>query len=143
MFRRTISAAFILASAGSPALAQSTFNADDALAKQKSALSGSLGLRCGAGGDGQEIVVCGKRGPDPYRLPLGSEPEPGARLAGEAADQRKTMALNPVKCAQARPRPESDRLDLVAVALTAVAVAAKAAGKDLRPPESKPVKTCG
>jgi hypothetical protein len=126
----------------SPALGQPAFDAEAALARQKSQLSGSLGLRCG-GGDGQEIVVCGKRGPDPYRLPLGSEPEPGARLAGEAADQRKTMALNPVKCSQARPRPESDRLDLLAVALTAVAVAAKAAGADLKPPESKPVKTCG
>jgi hypothetical protein len=136
-------AAFILASVASPALAQPAFDAEAALTKQKSQLSGSLGLRCGGVGEGQEIVVCGKRGPDPYRLPLGSEPEPGARLAGEAPDQRKTMALNPVKCSQARPQPESDRLDLLAVALTAVALAAKAAGKDLRPPESKPVKTCG
>jgi hypothetical protein len=143
MSRRTISAAFILASSGSPLLAEPAFSAEDALAKQKSLLSGSLGLRSGAGADGQEIMVCGKRGPSPYRLPLGSAPEPGARRAGEAADQRETMALNPERCSPARPRPESDRLDLLAIAITAVAVAAKAAGKDLQPPKPKPVKTCG
>jgi hypothetical protein len=137
-------AAFILALAGSAARAEPAFfKAEDALARQQSNLSETLGLRCRAGANPDEIIVCGERRPSPYRLPLGSDPEPGTRRAGEPADQREIMALNPERCPPARPRPESDRLDLLAITVTAVAIAAKAAGKDIQTPKPKPVKPCG
>jgi hypothetical protein len=87
-----------------PAQAAPTASADEAVARQQSSLRSSLGLDCDR--DSGEIVVCGRRGPDPNRLPLPVQPEPGARHRGEPADPSETLALSAEKCTTTGPNQQ-------------------------------------
>jgi hypothetical protein len=55
--------------------------ADQAMARYREAFQPVEALRCPRGAEGDEIIVCGRReGPDPNRLPLPVEREPGERV---------------------------------------------------------------
>ena len=133
----------VILALGVPASAQPAGEAEDIVTLQQKQLRNALGLGCRDGAASDEIVVCGNRGPSPYRLPLASVPEPGSRHLGEAVHQLDVMALNPERCLPARPRPATERLDLVAIAAATVAVAAKVADPDLEPAEPQLPKNCG
>ena len=79
-----MTAALILAMAPGPALAQRQVTADEALANYRKMFKSTGEIDCPR--EEGEIVVCGRRsaGPDPYRLPLPVEREPGERVRGEA-----------------------------------------------------------
>ncbi len=120
-------AAAALASA--PAPAAEPLSADEALARQRSSLRSGLGLDCER--DSAEIVVCGRQGPDPNRLPLPVTPEPGARIAGEAALPSEAMALNDQKCTTVgRNPPCSGGLPILGIALFIAQTVVKAALKE-------------
>ena len=111
--------------------------------RQQSLLRDALGLSCATGAASNEIVVCGKREPNPYRLPLPPAPEPGAREAGDVVDPLKIMKMNPQRCPPARPRPPPANLDLLAIAAAAVAVAVKVADPEFQPVKPPEPKNCG
>jgi hypothetical protein len=92
--------------------------AEEAIARQQSALRSSLGLDCDRGRGGEEIVVCGRQGPDPNRLPLPVEPEPGARIAGEPVVPTEALALTAKKCTTVGPNQQcSGGLPILPIAL--------------------------
>lgn len=108
-----------------PAAAAPPASAEEALARQQASLRSSLGLGCDR--DSGEIVVCGRPGPDPNRLPLPVEPEPGARTAGEASDPRASLALTNQKCTTVGPNQQcSGGLPILGIALFLVQTAVKA-----------------
>ncbi len=78
-----MTAALLLASA--PASAGAEVTAEQALARYRQAFKPTQELDCPKGGE--EIVVCAPRkgAPNPYRLPLGAQREPGERVPGEAS----------------------------------------------------------
>ena len=116
-------AAASLASAAASA-APST-SADEALARQQSSLRAGLGLGCDR--SAAEIVVCGRHGPDPNRLPLPVQPEPGARNAGEPADPADALALSDQTCtAVGRDQHCSGGLPIFPIAIWLVQTAVKA-----------------
>jgi hypothetical protein len=120
-------AAAALASA--PAPAAPPLSAEEALARQQSALRSGLGLDCDRGSG--EIVVCGRPGPDPNRLPLPVEPEPGARNSGEPADPSAALALSDQKCTTVGRNPRcSGGLPILGIALYVAQVVVKAALKE-------------
>jgi hypothetical protein len=124
-----------------PAAAAGPDTAEAFLEAQREKLRSGIGLSpCPPPGGQAEIVVCGRRGPDPYRLPLASDPDPGARRAGVPADGRALLALGAEPCTSARRQRRSDGLDMVAVAATLASLAATAL--DVRTPEAQPVKKC-
>lgn len=103
--------------------------ADEAIARQQASLRSSLGLDCERGGG--EIVVCGRAGPDPNRLPLPVEPEPGARRAGQPADPRETLALSDQKCTTVGRNPRcSGGLPILGIALLIAQTVVQAALKE-------------
>jgi hypothetical protein len=122
-------AAAALASCPAQARAAPPASADEALARQQSSLRSSLGLDCDR--DSGEIVVCGRTGPDPNRLPLPVQPEPGARIAGEPVDPKDTLALSAETCTAVGRNPRcSGGLPILAIAAMIVQTVAKAALKD-------------
>ncbi len=122
-----ISAASALAAA--PVSAAPPASADEALARQQASLRSSLGLDCDRGTG--EIVVCGRQGPDPHRLPLPVPPEPGARIAGEPADPSDALALSAEKCTPVGPNQQcSGGIPILGIALYIVQTVVKAAIKD-------------
>lgn len=102
--------------------------AEEALARQQAGLQRSLGLDCDRGG-GEDIIVCGRQGPDPHRLPLPVQPEPGARIAGEPPDPDEVLALHKEKrCTTTGPNQQcSGGLPILPVALWLLQTAVKAA----------------
>ncbi|HYG46718.1 MAG TPA: hypothetical protein VD846_02150 [Allosphingosinicella sp.] len=119
-----MAAAIALASAQAPAAPPAT--AEEALARQQASLRSSLSLGCDR--DAGEIVVCGRQGPDPNRLPLPVEPEPGARVAGEPSDPKASLALTNQKCTTVGPNQQcSGGLPILGIALFLVHTAVKAA----------------
>jgi hypothetical protein len=119
-------AALAAAPAPTPAWADQPATADQALARQRSSLRSSLGLDCDRGGG--DIVVCGRPGPDPNRLPLPVEPEPGARIAGEASLPGDSLALTKQRCTTVGPDQQcSGGLPILGIAIWIVQTAIKAA----------------
>lgn len=117
-----------LAAAG-PASAAPSATAEEALARQQSGLQKSLGLDCDRGGD--EIIVCGRHGPDPNRLPLPVPPEPGARHSGEPPDPSEALALSAEKCTPVgRNQQCSGGLPILGIAVMIVQTVAKAVLKE-------------
>jgi hypothetical protein len=115
-------AAAALASA--PAHAAPPASADEAVARQQASLRSSLGLDCDR--PSGEIVVCGRRGPDPNRLPLPVPPEPGARNAGEPADPSEALALSAEKCTTVGPNQQcGGGLPILPIAIWLVQTAVK------------------
>lgn len=102
--------------------------AEEALARQQSGLQRSLGLDCDRGG-GEDIVVCGRQGPDPNRLPLPLPSEPGARREGEPPDPAEVLALHkPKSCTTTGPNQQcSGGLPILPIALWLIQAAVKAA----------------
>lgn len=120
-------AAAALASAPAPAAPPAS--ADEAIARQQASLRSGLGLDCDRGGG--EIVVCGRSGPDPDRLPLPVEREPGARIAGEPADPSDALALTAEKCTTVGPNQQcGGGLPILPVAIWLVQTAVKAIKDD-------------
>lgn len=131
----------LLVATSSLAAAAVPETAESFVDRHRETLRSGIGLGpCPAPGEQAEIVVCGRRGPDPYRLPLGSEPDPNVRRAGEVQDQRKLLALGAEPCTSARRRQRSDGFDLLAIAATAVSIAANM--MDVKTAEPQPVKKC-
>ena len=122
-----LAAAFALLAAAAPPGPPAT--AEEALARQQAGLQRSLGLDCDRGGG--DIVVCGRQGPDPNRLPLPVEPEPGARTAGEPPDPSEALALSAQKCTTVGPNQQcSGGLPILPIAIWLVQTAVKAAQGD-------------
>jgi hypothetical protein len=112
--------------AWAPASAAPPLSAEEALARQQSSLRSGLALGCDR--DSGEIVICGRQGPDPNRLPLPVEPEPGARIAGEPSDPKASLALTNQKCTTVGPNQQcSGGLPILGIALFLVQTAVKAA----------------
>ena len=112
-----------------PLQASPPVTAEEALARQQSGLQRSLGLDCDRGGE--DIVICGRQGPDPNRLPLPVPPEPGARHAGEPPDPSEALALGAEKCTTVGPNQQcSGGLPILPIALWLVKTAIKVAQGD-------------
>ena len=123
--------AALLGGAGAAASAAPPVTAEEALARQQSGLQRSLGLDCDRGGGGGDIVVCGRQGPDPNRLPLPVEPEPGARNSGEPPDPSEALALGAAKCTTVGPNQQcGGGLPLIPIAIWLVQTAIKVAEGD-------------
>lgn len=115
--------------AAAPASAAPPLGADEALARQQASLRSGLGLVCDR--DSAEIVVCGRQGPDPNRLPLPVPPEPGARTVGEPVDPSATLALSAEQCTTVGRNPHcSGGLPILGIALFIVQTMVKAAIED-------------
>ena len=84
-------------------------------------------LDCPRGQSDDDIVVCGRRdGESPYRLPLPVEPEPGARVAGEAPSAVTAMGTRE-KCSTSGPNQNcGGGLPVFAIAATLVKLVEKA-----------------
>lgn len=120
-------AAAALASA--PSHAAPPASSDAAIARQQESLRSSLGLDCDR--DSGEIVVCGRAGPDPNRLPLPVPPEPGARIAGEPSRPGDSLALSDQRCtAVGRNQQCSGGLPILGIAVMIVQTVVKAALKE-------------
>jgi hypothetical protein len=113
-----------------PASAADPLTAEEAIAHQEAELERALGLRCGP--DGEEIVVCGRPGPDPNRIQ--SERLPGERVSlppNEVASARDALAIDTSPCTTVGPNQRcSGGLDVFRV----VAVLARI-GKHVLDPE--------
>jgi hypothetical protein len=79
MAKSSIAAAFLIALAAAPAFAE-PLTAEEAIARQKEQLRDALGLDCDRSGQGEDIVVCGRSGPDPNRVPFPDQRLPGERV---------------------------------------------------------------
>jgi len=113
----------------SPLQAAPAGTAEEALARQQAGLQRSLD--CDRGG-GEDIIVCGRAGPDPNRLPLPVQPEPGDRRSGEPPDPSEVLALHKEKtCTTTGPNQRcSGGLPILPIALWLVQTAVKAAKSD-------------
>ena len=102
--------------------------AEQALARQQASLRASLGLDCDRGRTDQDIVVCGRIGPDPNRLPLPVPPEPGARHAGEPPVPGEALALSAEKCTTVGPDQQcGGGLPIIPIAIWLIQTAIKVA----------------
>jgi hypothetical protein len=82
MSERSITIGLVAALGAAPTLAAPPLTAERAIEAQQEGVRQAVGTApCPRGADAGDIVVCGRRGPDPNRLPPGSrraagEPEP-------------------------------------------------------------------
>jgi hypothetical protein len=121
--------AFLLGAAAPVATPPTT--ADQALARQQAGLRATIGLDCDRFRDSGDIVVCGRQGPDPNRLPLPVPPEPGARTAGEPPAPAEALALGAEKCTTVGPNQQcSGGLPIIPIAIWLVQTAVKVARDD-------------
>jgi hypothetical protein len=117
--------------AAAPPAAAPPASADEAVARQQASLRASLALDCDRARDGGDIVVCGRQGPDPDRLPLPVPPEPGARNPGEPPDPAEALALSAEKCTAVGPNQQcSGGLPILPAAIWLIQTAVKAAKGD-------------
>ncbi|QAY76158.1 hypothetical protein [Sphingosinicella sp. BN140058] len=87
-----------------PAIQVSEITAEQAIEKQRRLLVEGSGIDCARGG-GEEIVVCGRRGPDRDREALAGQSVAGARvglLPGEPASGLAAMGAGDRTCAESR-----------------------------------------
>jgi hypothetical protein len=111
-----------------PASSAPPQSADEALARQQASLRSSLGLDCDR--ESGEIVVCGRTGPDPDRLPLPVPPEPGERRSGQPVDPIDTLALSAETCTAVGRNPRcSGGIPILGIALMIVRTVVEAAVK--------------
>ena len=97
--RKGIAAAMLLAGASvQTAAASEPVTAEDAIARYRPSFPPVTQVDCPRGPAGPDIVICGRTGPDPNRLPLPVPPLPGARSAGEGVDQRSAEDLAEDRC---------------------------------------------
>jgi hypothetical protein len=88
----------VAASAGQAALAAEPVTAEGAMARYRQVFPTLDELDCPTDPTGKNIVVCGRRGADPNRLPLPVAPVPGARTNGEMPSQLAAEELAEDKC---------------------------------------------
>ncbi|MFL6845740.1 MAG: hypothetical protein ACJ8ER_12760 [Allosphingosinicella sp.] len=97
-----IALAAVLLAAAAPAAAQPPLSAERAIEVQREGLRESVGTApCPRGANGEDIVVCGRRGADPNRLPLPVEPLPGERehlLPGELPRAQASFSTCVIAC---------------------------------------------
>lgn len=116
--RIAIAAAATGLAPGQPALAQPALSADP-VAAQQAELRAVLRPRCLAPGEDEEIVVCGQRDDDRYRVP--PPLVPGVRPAGARAggEQRAAMAANDQSCTPiGRDQQCNGGLNVIGIGLT-------------------------
>ena len=89
-----IATVMLAATVAAAAPAQS-LTAEQAMANHKRAVE-RIGNDCADEGASEEIVVCARRTGPSMRLPLPVQPEPGARVNGEAVSA--TTGLQPQRC---------------------------------------------
>jgi hypothetical protein len=124
-----------VAPAASPAAPPLT--AEQALENHRIATRTARAPDCARGGPGDDIVVCGRssEAPDPYRLPLPTEPEEGTRIRGEAVSAA-AIANRRETCSTVGPHQRcSGGLPILAIAAAVAKVAVKAAEHVLDPDE--------
>ncbi|HYE27523.1 MAG TPA: hypothetical protein VEA61_04735 [Allosphingosinicella sp.] len=122
----------LLAGFAGPAAAP-PLTAEQAFAAQQRGLEAALGTApCARDIASGDILVCGRPGREPYRLPLPVEPEPGARRPGEAAAPSEALALGAERCTAVGPNPRcGGGLPVIPIAIWLVQTAVKAAqGED-------------
>ena len=129
MAKSSFTIAFLALAAAAPALAAEPPSAEEALARQKAGLSRTLGLDCSRQSAGGDIVVCGRSGRDPHRLPFDPEPEPGDRHAGEPPSGEEALAATkPPVCSTVGPNQRcGGGLPVIPIAIFLVQTAIKAA----------------
>ena len=103
MAKSRLALPLLLAFAASPAAAQQAVTAEEALANARRTFVPTAELDCPRASDPEEIVVCARQGPDPYRLPLPVPPEPGSRVAGEAPSGTDVLAAAEDPCTTVGP----------------------------------------
>ena len=129
MAKSSLALPLLLALAASPAAAQKTVTAEEAIANARRTFVPTAELDCPRAQDPEEIVVCARQGPDPYRLPLAVPPEPGSRVAGEAPSGTDIMAAADDPCTTVGPNQRcSGGLPVLGIAI----FVAKAIGKAVK-----------
>ena len=123
----------------SPSAGQSLPTPEELIGNQQRQLRADLDqAACQRTQTGNEIVVCGRRTAERYRLPFAPEPEPGVRP--DMTSARTALSLRGETCHPGPRRPSSPKLDLLAIAATVASLAATAL--KVRTPEPQPIKRC-
>jgi hypothetical protein len=94
----------VLLLAAPVAAAEPAPTAETAIAHQRAQLVDTARIGCRRAGDEEEIVVCGREGPDPNRIAV--ERMPGDRvrlLPGEPASGTAAMAAGSERCSAVGP----------------------------------------
>jgi hypothetical protein len=91
-----------LLAAAAPATAQAPLTAERAIEVQQGGLREAVGTApCPRDANGEDIIVCGRRGADPNRLPLPVERLPGERehlLPGELPRAQANFSTCVIAC---------------------------------------------
>ena len=121
----------LAAAPASPAAAQQTVTAEEALANARRTFAPTAEIDCPRAQDADEIVVCARQGPDPYRLPLASPPAPGSRVRGEAPSATEAMTAADDPCTTVGPNQRcSGGLPVLGIAMFLAKAAIKAVKGD-------------
>ncbi|MFL6845739.1 MAG: hypothetical protein ACJ8ER_12755 [Allosphingosinicella sp.] len=127
MMKAAMTIAIVAALAGAPLRAAPPPSADEALARQQAGLHSTLGLDCERRRAEGEIIVCGRAGPDPNRLPL-YQPDEGRHETGEPPEALDALALSKQRCTTVGPNQQcSGGLPVIAIAVWLAKTAIKAA----------------
>lgn len=119
---------FALLVAGATAAADPV-SAEKALENYRNAFPPAAPPACGSGDEPDEIVVCGKRDGDRYRLPLPSAPMPGqrTRMTGTSGMDHLDKGNDP--CTAVGRQQSCGHIDFISI-VAAVAQAAVKAARD-------------
>jgi hypothetical protein len=112
MSKRAAFLAFAAAAGAAPAMAASPLTAEQAIEVQQDGIRQAVGAApCPRDRDTGDIVVCGRRGSDPNRLPLPVERLPGERerlLPGEVPRAQASFSTCVIAC-----QPSGIRIDVI------------------------------